>query len=145
MNGGINFGSILINGRAVNLGDYDRNNDGRLDDDELKSLFEKFQLDTYNLKSIDKSGEKIVSPDELSIWAQQVLMQETLKDLISTTVSVELIGELAQYQQPIISALRDFLNDFIESYSGDISEMALKFAEVLFIKYEELKKELIQE
>ena len=145
MNSGINFGSMLINGRAVNLSDYDKNKDGKLQDDELKKLLEEFQLDTFNLKSIDKNGDKVVSPDELSVWAQQMIMEETLKQLITTRVSVELIGENAKYQQPIILALREFLHDFVENFSGNTSEMAEKFAEVLLTKYEELKKEIIPE
>lgn len=138
MNGGINFGSILINGRAVNLEEYDKNKDGKLQDDELKRLLEEFQLDTYNLKSIDKSGDKVISPDELSSWAQQMIMEETLKQLITTKVSIELIGENSKYQHPIILALRDYLHNCIEN-----NEPAENFIAGLTVKYEELKKEFL--
>lgn len=143
MNSGINFGSILINGKGTNLKKYDANGDGKLNEDELKRLMEDFQLDTYNFKSVDKNNDREISPDEFTLWGQQMLMEEMLKEVINTRVSVEIIGKYAEYQQRIISDLRDFYEDFLKNPGVELGEMAEKFAQVLLVKYEEIKKEVL--
>lgn len=146
MSGGINFGSltIFINGSAVNLKDYDKDGDGKLQGEELRDLLNKFQLDTYNMQTIDKNGDEEISADEFIFWGQRLLMDDAVKQLIETRVSMEIIGQYAQYQPQIVTALKAFIDEFIElNGTENIFNIADKFIEILPSKYEEIKKQLI--
>lgn len=148
MSGGINFGSltIFINGSAVNLKDYDKDGDGKLQGDELRDLLSKFQLDTYNMQTLDKNGDEEISADEFIFWGQRLLMDDAVKQLIENRISMDFIGQYAQYQPQIISMLKTFIDEFIEiNKTEDISKIADKFIEILPSKYEEIKKEFIPE
>lgn len=148
MSGNINFGSltIFINGRAVNLSDYDDNKDGKLQGDELKKLVEEFELDTFNLKSIDKNGDEELSPDEFMFWGEELKMEDLLRQLFEGVLAEDFSGELAQYQQPIRDELRAFMDDFVTSAGlEDIGQLYNNFARVLPAKYEEIKAKYLSE
>lgn len=148
MSGGINFGSltIFINGSAVNLKDYDKDGDGKLQGDELRDLLSKFQLDTYNMQTIDRNGDEEISADEFIFWGQRLLMDDAVKQLIETQVSMDFIGQYAQYQPQIIAALKAFIDEFIELNGAEnVFDIADKFIEILPSKYEEFKKQFIGE
>lgn len=148
MSGGINFGSltIFINGRAVNLSDYDDNGDGKLQGDELKRLQDEFELDTFNLKTVDRNGDEQVTADEFLIWGERIKMEDLLRQLFETKLSLEFIGELAPYQSVVKDELRDMVNDLINGVDMEyVRTLAKNFEEILPEKYEEIKARCLAE
>ena len=148
MSGNINFGSltIFINGRAVNLSNYDDNNDGKLQGDELKKLVEEFELDTFNLKSIDKNGDEELSPEEFLFWGEELRMEELLRQLFEDVVANDFSGALAEYQQVVRDELRAFLDDFVTSAGLEATgQLYNTFAEMLPSKYDEIKAKYLGE
>jgi len=148
MSGGINFGSltIFINGKAVNLSDYDDNGDGKLQGDELKRLQDEFELDTFNLKTVDRNGDEQVTADEFLIWGERIKMEDLLRQLFETKLSLEFIGELAPYQSVVKDELRDMVNDLINGVDMEyVRTLAKNFEEILPEKYEEIKARCLAE
>lgn len=142
MGGNINFGFLtFINGQSVNLSEWDKNGDGKLEQDELKALLAKYQLDSVEFSTIDRNGDKEVTDAELTFWAKEILLEDALNKLITTRISVEIIGENAQYQKSIIEELRDFTDEYIKSAEAeDIYKLTEQFVVDLDKKYEEIKE-----
>ena len=146
MNSGINFGSltIFVKGKAVDVSQYDENGDGKLQEDEYKKLIADNTLDTYNSKTIDKQEGQEMSPEELTDWGLQMLLEDTLKRLINTRVATEIIGKYVGYQQEIITELKEFTNNY-RANNGliDIYAASEEFEVLLPEKYEEIKNRII--
>ena len=85
-------------------------------EEEFNTTLKEYGLDTVELSTVDKNNNKEISEEEFAIWDQKILMQDAVKDFVANVISKDLIGELAQYQQPIIAELKNYIEEFANSY-----------------------------
>ena len=127
--------------------EFDKNQDGKISDGELDSLFKEIGLDTVEFSTVDKKGDKEVTKEEYDTWEQEIKMQEAVNQF-SGQIAKDFIGSNSKLAPQVMSELKDFVNEFIVSYKqegGKISEMAKKFAEILPDKYEEIKSSFLSD
>lgn len=134
---GLNQG-FTINGRTFSFEEIDKNKDGVISEEEYNSLLNEMQPDTVDITSGVEESEKSADEDKAAYFEQEVKMEEAL-DNIKKQISIDFCGENSKYIADIAFDLKDYLDDFKNSYTGDISKMAAAFEEALPAKYEELK------
>lgn len=145
MNGfsGINqFGNLTVNGQKIRFEDFDKDKDGKISQEEYDSVMKEINLDTVELSTVDKNGNKEVSEDEFALWEQKAQMQDAVNNM-AAAISRDFAGK-TQYLTNITNALRDYIDDFANNYKGeDISKMAEDFKAALPTKYAELKASVL--
>lgn len=145
MNGfsGINqFGNLTVNGQKIRFEDFDKDKDGKISQEEYDSVMKEINLDTVELSTVDKNGDKEVSEDEFALWEQKTQMQDAVNNM-AAAISRDFAGK-TQYLTNITNALRDYIDDFANNYKGeDISKMAEDFKAALPTKYAELKASVL--
>ena len=135
------FGSLTVNGKRLTFKDFDTNNDGKISEEEFESLLQKEECDTLELSSLDTDDDKIVTEEEFSDFEKKIEIQEALNAL-QATIAKDFTGNLAQYAQEVISALRFFAKEFVDNYTGK-GDMVADFKAVLPAKYEEIKTNIL--
>lgn len=145
MNGfsGINqFGNLTVNGQKIRFEDFDKDKDGKISQEEYDSVMKEINLDTVELSTVDKNGDKEVSEDEFALWEQKTQMQDAVNNM-AAAISRDFAGK-TQYLTNITNALRDYIDDFANNYKGeDISKMTEDFKAALPTKYAELKASVL--
>ena len=131
---GINqFGSLTTqSGQRLTFKDFDKDGDGKITQEEY---------DTVELSSVDKNGDKEISEDEFAQWEQKTQMQTAVNDMAGT-ISKDFAGK-TQYLAEVTTALKEYIEEFAASYTGDISGMAEAFKAALPAKYEEIKSNAV--
>ena len=136
---GINqFGSLTTqSGQRLTFKDFDKDGDGKITQEEYDTVMNEMKLDSVELSSVDKNGDKEISEDEFAQWEQKTQMQTAVNDMAGT-ISKDFAGK-TQYLAEVTTALKEYIEEFAASYTGDISGMAEAFKAALPAKYEEIK------
>ncbi len=136
---GINqFGSLTTqSGQRLTFKDFDKDGDGKITQEEYDTVMNEMKLDSVELSSVDKNGDKEISEDEFAQWEQKTQMQTAVNDMAGT-ISKDFAGK-TQYLAEVTTALKEYIEEFAASYTGDISGMAEAFKSALPAKYEEIK------
>ena len=140
---GINqFGSLTTqSGQRLTFKDFDKDGDGKITQEEYDTIMNEMKLDSVELSSVDKNGDKEISEDEFAQWEQKTQMQTTVNDMAGT-ISKDFAGK-TQYLAEVTTALKEYIEEFAASYIGDISGMAEAFKAALPAKYEEIKSNAV--
>ena len=140
---GINqFGSLTTqSGQRLTFKDFDKDGDGKITQEEYDTIMNEMKLDSVELSSVDKNGDKEISEDEFAQWEQKTQMQTTVNDMAGT-ISKDFAGK-TQYLAEVTTALKEYIEEFAASYTGDISGMAETFKAALPAKYEEIKSNAV--
>lgn len=140
---GINqFGSLTTqSGQRLTFKDFDKDGDGKITQEEYDTVMNEMKLDSVELSSVDKNGDKKISEDEFSQWEQKTQMQTAVNDMAGT-ISKDFAGK-TQYLAEVTTALKEYIEEFAASYTGDISGMAEAFKAALPAKYEEIKSNAV--
>ena len=140
---GINqFGSLTTqSGQRLTFKDFDKDGDGKITQEEYDTVMNEMKLDSVELSSVDKNGDKEISEDEFAQWEQKTQMQTTVNDMAGT-ISKDFAGK-TQYLAEVTTALKEYIEEFAASYTGDISGMAETFKAALPAKYEEIKSNAV--
>ncbi len=140
---GINqFGSLTVNGQKLTFEDFDKDKNGEITQEEYTNLLKEVKLDSVELSTIDKDGDKAVSEDEFAVWEQKTQMQDAVNEMKSQ-ISRDFSGK-TQYLTEVTNALKDFIDGFALTYTGDVSGMADAFKAALPEKYQDIKKEALK-
>ena len=141
---GINqFGSLTVNGQKLTFEDFDKDKDGKVNQEEYDALLKEVELDSVELSSIDKDGDKTLSEEEFEIYEQKLLMQDAVNEMKST-ISTDFSGSKSQYLPEVTEYLKDYINGYALTYVGEVSSMAEDFKTSLPAKYEEIKQEVLK-
>lgn len=141
---GINqFGSLTVNGQKINFEKFDENKDGEISVEEYNKVLEELKLDSVEFSNVDKNGDKTISEDEFAIWEQKVEMQNAINEMKSQ-ISSDFSGSKASYLTQVTTELINYINDYANSYTGDVSKMAEDFKETLATKYAEIKNNVLK-
>ena len=120
---GINqFGSLTVNGQKLKFEDFDIDKNGDVTQKEYNELLKKVELDSVEFSTVDKNQDNVISEDELAIYDQKSQMQDDIYNM-SKTISLDFSGK-SEYLTQLNSALKDLINDFAASYTGEIENMA---------------------
>lgn len=140
---GINqFGSLTTqSGQRLTFKDFDKDGDGKITQEEYDTVMNEMKLDSVELSSVDKNGDKEISEDEFAQWEQKTQMQTAVNDMAGT-ISKDFAGK-TQYLADVTTALKEYIEEFAASYTGDISGMAEAFKAALPAKYEEIKSNAV--
>lgn len=140
---GINqFGSLTTqSGQRLTFKDFDKDGDGKITQEEYDTVMNEMKLDSVELSSVDKNGDKEISEDEFTQWEQKTQMQTAVNDMAGT-ISKDFAGK-TQYLAEVTTALKEYIEEFAASYTGDISGMAEAFKAALPAKYEEIKSNAV--
>ena len=140
---GINqFGSLTTqSGQRLTFKDFDKDGDGKITQEEYDTVMNEMKLDSVELSSVDKNGDKEISEDEFAQWEQKTQMQTAVNDMAGT-ISKDFAGK-TQYLAEVTTALKEYIEEFAASYTGDISGMAETFKAALPAKYEEIKSNAV--
>ena len=140
---GINqFGSLTTqSGQRLTFKDFDKDGDGKITQEEYDTVMNEMKLDSVELSSVDKNGDKEISEDEFAQWEQKTQMQTAVNDMAGT-ISKDFAGK-TQYLAEVTTALKEYIEEFAASYTGDISGMAEAFKASLPAKYEEIKSNAV--
>ena len=140
---GINqFGSLTTqSGQRLTFKDFDKDGDGKITQEEYDTVMNEMKLDSVELSSVDKNGDKEISEDEFAQWEQKTQMQTAVNDMAGT-ISKDFAGK-TQYLAEVTTALKEYIEEFAASYIGDISGMAEAFKAALPAKYEEIKSNAV--
>lgn len=140
---GINqFGSLTTqSGQRLTFKDFDKDGDGKITQEEYDTVMNEMKLDSVELSSVDKNGNKEISEDEFAQWEQKTQMQTAVNDMAGT-ISKDFAGK-TQYLAEVTTALKEYIEEFAASYTGDISGMAEAFKAALPAKYEEIKSNAV--
>ena len=130
--------NFQINGKYISFKDMDQNKDGVVSEEEYNAVLKDMQADSVDITSSVDEADKTADEDTNARFEQEVKMEEAL-DNIKKQISVDFCGENSKYIADIAFDLKDYLEEFKTSYTGDISKMAVAFEEALPVKYEELK------
>ena len=136
---GINqFGSLTTqSGQRLTFKDFDKDGDGTITQEEYDTVMKEMKLDSIELSGVDKDGDKNISEEEFAEWEQKTQMQDTVNDMAGT-ITKDFAGK-TEYLTEITTDLKEFIEEFAASYTGDISGMAEAFKAALPAKYEEIK------
>ena len=141
---GINqFGSLTVNGQKLKFEDFDIDKNGDVTQKEYNELLKKVELDSVEFSTVDKNQDNVISEDELAIYDQKSQMQDDINNM-SKTISLDFSGK-SEYLTQLNSALKDLINDFAASYTGEIENMAKDFEAQLPEKYAEIKNNILAE
>ena len=140
---GINqFGSLTTqSGQRLTFKDFDKDGDGKITQEEYDTVMNEMKLDSVELSSVDKNGDKEISEDEFAQWEQKTQMQTAVNDMAGT-ISKDFAGK-TQYLAEVTTALKEYIEEFAASYTGDISGMAEAFKAALPAKNEEIKSNAV--
>lgn len=140
---GINqFGSLTTqSGQRLTFKDFDKDGDGKITQEEYDTVMNEMKLDSVELSSVDKNGDKEISEDEFAQWEQKTQMQTAVNDMAGA-ISKDFAGK-TQYLAEVTTALKEYIEEFAASYTGDISGMAEAFKAALPAKYEEIKSNAV--
>lgn len=140
---GINqFGSLTTqSGQRLTFKDFDKDGDGKITQEEYDTVMNEMKLDSVELSSVDKNGDKEISEDEFAQWEQKTQMQTAVNDMAGT-ISKDFAGK-TQYLAEVTTALKEYIEEFAASYTGDISGMTEAFKAALPAKYEEIKSNAV--
>ena len=140
---GINqFSSLTTqSGQRLTFKDFDKDGDGKITQEEYDTVMNEMKLDSVELSSVDKNGDKEISEDEFAQWEQKTQMQTAVNDMAGT-ISKDFAGK-TQYLAEVTTALKEYIEEFAASYTGDISGMAEAFKAALPAKYEEIKSNAV--
>lgn len=135
---GINqFGSLTVNDQKLTFEDFDKDKNGEITQEEYTNLLKEVKLDEVEFSSIDKDGDKTISEDEFAVYGQKNQMQDAVNEMKSQ-ISRDFSGK-TQYLTEVTNALKDFIDGFALTYTGDVSGMADAFKAALPAKYAEIK------
>lgn len=137
------FGSLTINGKKLTFEDFDKNSDGKISTQEYNSLLSELKLDSVDLSNVDNNEDKAISKEEFSLWEQKILMLDAVNDL-SVKISSDFSGK-SQYLEELTKQLKTLINDYAQTFYGDVSIMAEEFKKELPEKYEQIKQGLLAE
>ena len=140
---GINqFGSLTTqSGQRLTFKDFDKDGDGKITQEEYDTVMNEMKLDSVELSSVDKNGDKEISEDEFAQWEQKTQMQTAVNDMAGT-ISKDFAGK-TQYLAEVTTALKEYFEEFASSYTGEVSGMAEAFKTALPAKYEEIKSSIL--
>ena len=140
---GINqFSSLTTqSGQRLTFKDFDKDGDGKITQEEYDTVMNEMKLDSVELSSVDKNGDKEISEDEFAQWEQKTQMQTAVNDMAGA-ISKDFAGK-TQYLAEVTTALKEYIEEFAASYTGDISGMAEAFKAALPAKYEEIKSNAV--
>ena len=140
---GINqFGSLTTqSGQRLTFKDFDKDGDGKITQEEYDTVMNEMKLDSVELSSVDKNSDKEISEDEFAQWEQKIQMQTAVNDMAGA-ISKDFAGK-TQYLAEVTTALKEYIEEFAASYTGDISGMAEAFKAALPAKYEEIKSNAV--
>ena len=147
INGLYQFNTLITkNGKIIDLENVDIDKDGKISQQEFNLIQQELCMDTLELTDEQQQkDEKNVSDFEFVLWNQEAHMQNSFNNLC-VQVSKDFIGVNSKHSPQVLKELRMFLSDFEEEYlsSGEsIINMSAKFDEMLLLKYEEIKQELL--
>ena len=121
--------------------DFDKDGDGKITQEEYDTVMNEMKLDSVELSSVDKNGDKEISEDEFAQWEQKTQMQTAVNDMAGA-ISKDFAGK-TQYLAEVTTALKEYIEEIAASYTGDISGMAEAFKAALPAKYEEIKSNAV--
>ena len=142
---GINqFGSLTTqSGQKLTFKDFDKDGDGKITQEEYDTVMNEMKLDSVELSSVDKNGDKEISEDEFAQWEQKILMQDAINEL-KAQISKDFSGTASKFISEVTDALKTYLEVFAQNYTNDISGMAKDFENTLPNKYEEIKGDCLK-
>ena len=139
---GINqFVNFEINGKKLAFSDIDKDNNGEISTEEYNSLLEEVKLDSIDFKTLDTNSDNLISNDEFLKYEKKLEIQEVVNNY-SKTIAIDFAGKSDCIVQ-LNTELKDLINDFVDNYSGDLSEMVKDFEEQFTVKYEEIKNSIM--
>ena len=140
---GINqFGSLTTqSGQRLTFKDFDKDGDGKITQEEYDTVMNEMKLDSVELSSVDKNGDKEISEDEFAEWEQKTEMQAAVNNMAGT-ISKDFSGKASSLSE-VSTALKEYFEEFAASYTGEVSGMAEAFKTALPAKYEEIKSSIL--
>ena len=123
--------------KTISFYDVDTDKDGVISKEEYQSMLDKIKADSVELTT-STSSSGTADENDVIIY-EQVQEMEAALDELKAQISIDFCGSNSQYIADIAFDLKDYLAEFKNTYSEDISTMASAFKEALSGKYEELK------
>ena len=119
---GINqLGSLTTqSGQRLTFKDFDKDGDGKITQEEYDTVMNEMKLDSVELSSVDKNGDKEISEDEFAQWEQKTQMQTAVNDMAGT-ISKDFAGK-TQYLAEVTTALKEYIEEFAASYTKRIAK-----------------------
>ncbi len=130
------FGTLL--GTKLSFEDVDTDSDGVISKEEFKTLLDRAEADSVELSTGNTNTDKTADEDSVAMFEQETQMEAALDEL-KKQISIDFCGANSKYIADIAFDLKDYLEEFKSTYTGDISGMAAAFNEALPDKYAELK------
>ena len=127
-----NFGSLIIDGKKYLFSDLDTNNDGKIDNSEyekLTSLLQEAGEDTITFSLIDRNKDKNIDENEFAIWEQKIEIQNSINNY-NAIIAQDFAGASENTMQNLKRELKFFVEEFVNNYDGDISNMASDFKDI---------------
>lgn len=139
---GINlFGSLTTQtGQRLSFEDFDKDGDGVISQEEYNAVLKEVQLDKVSLSKVDTNKDKQITRDEFDLWEQKTLIQELVNEKLAEAAKD---NTLAKYSTQIQKELKQYMEDFISEYKGNVSDMASAFKSALVQKYSTLTTNLV--
>ena len=135
-----NFGNLTTqSGQKLTFEDFDKNKDGEVSKAEYEEVLKEMKLDSVELSTVDKNGDNVVSGDEFAIWEQKTQMQESVNKVLTEISKDPIFAGKTEYINEIIESLKNYIDDYANAFTGDISNMAALFEIALPVKTEEIK------
>jgi hypothetical protein len=136
------FGSLTTStGKKVEFKDFDADGDGKITEEEWTQGLKDFGLDEIELSNVDKNEDKTISEDEFKVLEQKQEMQKSLNSLAGT-ISIDFAGK-SQYITELTTKLKELVDSFADSYTGNVEDMAKDFNSQLTTLYTGVKDEVL--
>lgn len=137
------FGTLTLKtGEKLELKDFDKDGDGTVTAEEWEAGIKEYKLDSLELSTVDKNADNIISDDEFLVIEQKSQIQDALTE-VEQNIAKDFIGNYAKYAKECRNQLKEYALDFVNKYTGEVSEMAESFKSELPDKYEAIKTNII--
>ena len=138
------YGKLSIGNKTIQFKDADTNGDGKIDKaeyNELKSLIQENGEDIVSFGSVNRNKDEAIDENEFKILEQKSQIQDSINNF-KAIIAVDFAGSSQETMTALNKELKDFAEEFIDEYEGDVSQMANKFKDALPTKYAEIRTAL---
>ena len=138
------FGSLTTqNGVKLKFEDFDLNKDGKVSEQEFKSVLDANEIDTVNLSSVDGNADKVLTEEEFADYEYKMQIQEALNGL-QAQIALDFSGELVNLVPDVCNALKTYTAEFVANSELRGEELVTAYKEALPAKYTEIKTESLK-
>lgn len=138
------YGKLSIGNKTIQFKDADTNGDGKIDKaeyNELKLLIQENGEDIVSFGSVNRNKDEAIDENEFKILEQKSQIQDSINNF-KAIIAVDFAGSSQETMTALNKELKDFVEEFIDEYEGDVSQMVNKFKDALPTKYAELRTAL---